>query len=311
MVAKIYDKVLLVVAILLVAASVVLVVMQRQKFDPMLKIPPVAPGHEAYVPVTVPVADVPTEKWVDPPPQSQGVDWVYEVFTSPKIFYLPGPPAEFVAHPPTPKTKPQQPPFGVEFVQVKSDPFRLQLVGFVGQDGVFAIVGGNDPAMIGETFLARSGKELGKLNLLIRSFEVKPMPMLNLPEGSTPLTELAGVAVVVDTQTKEETTLTTQQPLLNGNPFALLKSLEGVQLDPMKAGATFSLPNGRKYKIEAVTEKPVAMITVTKTDDPDPVFAGPVKMDLTLPPPAKTKGKRPTAPVVVPAPPVSRHAPTP
>ncbi len=314
MVAKIYDKVLLVVAILLVVASVVLVGMLKQRFDPLLLSAPATPAQKgAYARVSVPVAEVKTEEWKDPSAQSDGPDWVYEVFTSPKIYYLPGPPPKFIAHAPTLVPIPPQPPFGLVFWQVKPDPFRLQLVGFVGQDGVFSNSQIGDP-MDGQTFLARSGKELPELHLLIKSFEVKLLPMLDLPEGSTPIYEYAGVAVVEDTMTKEDTTLTTQSRLLNGRSYAMIKTVDGVALDPMKAGATIALPNGRKYKIDEVSDTP-PVIKVTKTDDPDPVFKGPVTIELTPAPPPKAKGKRgsgaaspeKSVPVTAPA---AGHAPT-
>jgi hypothetical protein len=85
----------------------------------------------------------------------------------------------------------------------------------------------------------------------------------------------------------------------------------------MKVGATFTLPNGRKYVIEEIVDGPMPSITVSKLADPDAAFDPNNKANahvkLIPVPPRSVKGHRggaaaaPDNPVVTP--PGSRHAP--
>ena len=81
---KIYDKLLLVIAVLVLAGGVFLY-MQNSGAAPSLKVPVKGqPADNPYLPETV-SSPTPSEvNWPEAPEQSTG--WRYDVFTPPKIF---------------------------------------------------------------------------------------------------------------------------------------------------------------------------------------------------------------------------------
>jgi len=255
MAANFNDKIYLAVSLLGLGGGA-WVSMQK---DPTMK-PTGAPPLVKHIPVAKDAPQVPTEEWQEPSAQKDGPKWIYEVFTSPRIYYADG---QFIVDPPVPKVIPPPPPFGVEFVQVKPDPFRLQLTGYVGQDGIFLDVKNDD------TIYGHAGLALPDLDLVVENFQVKDAPLEDMEPGDTPVMVPTGIAVVRDTKTGEKTTLTSQKRLMSGLPFALLKTSDGTLLAPMKAGDKFTVDGAGagSFTIESVTENP-PVITVTKAAQP-------------------------------------------
>src|SRR5882724_9623739 len=72
--------------------------------------------------------------WNDPPPQTRGGKWVYEMFTPPEIYFDPRS-REFSITPPLKPVPEQIAETNDDPPETPPAPFRLQLVGFVGGDG--------------------------------------------------------------------------------------------------------------------------------------------------------------------------------
>ena len=91
-----------------------------------------------YAATVAEAAIISTDTWTPPPPQSRGRDWVYDTFTPPEIFYN-ARSKHFTVKPPAAVAEEAavEEAFGVELVSVRPEPFRLQLIGYVGGEGTW------------------------------------------------------------------------------------------------------------------------------------------------------------------------------
>jgi hypothetical protein len=166
------------------------------------------------------------EPWSPPPAQRRSTQWVYDVFTPPEIFYD----ARLKAFSVTPPTtaiareegatmgdKLQAPP-SIQLVGVKRALFRLQLIGFVGTEHGY--LGLFENTIASETFLARSGRTVSTLNLVIEEIDVRPRPVA-LPKSMT-TQRLVGTASVRDQISGEAVTLTSTERCYTAEPRATL-----------------------------------------------------------------------------------------
>jgi hypothetical protein len=161
--------------------------------------PPIAAAR--YVPAAPTPREAEPPGWNRPPSQQRGDEWVYEMFTPPEIFYDPRS-REFSVKPPatlTPETETTPVP-----VIAPPEPFRLQLVGFVGGEGSY--LGTFENLTTTEYILARGGRALPDLGVTIRDFQVKRVR--REPEDSMATSELMATAIVRDERTGEDVVLT-------------------------------------------------------------------------------------------------------
>jgi hypothetical protein len=171
-------------------------------------------------------------QWAVAPKQAAGENWVYDVFTPPKIYYnletkrftvtVPRYTPKVIEITPVEDNRPKD-RFGLELVKVFQPLFRLQLVGYVGEGpkakGNFLKVQTDD------VVFGTSGKKIPDLNLEIVSFSAERRKVA--VEGGTPIIETVALAVVRDTVTGAETKLD-----------ANVRTPEG------PAEVTFKLPDG-------------------------------------------------------------------
>ena len=221
----------------------------------------------AYTPVAVDAPVVKAETWDAPAPLARGRDWVYDVFTPPEIFYS-ARTRQFAVKPPagTAEDAPEI-PFGLELVAVKRDPFRLQLIGFVGEDadarGVF------ENRVSGEVFLAAAGRRVPDLALDIKAFSVRPEPVA-IPDSMT-VNQRVATAVIHDANSRQDVTLTQRERHFSGSVFALVAPPGETAPREVRAGDAFTLGDAT-YRIGKISLDPAA-IEITKTapslDAPD------------------------------------------
>lgn len=144
-------------------------------------------------------------RWSAPEPSPRDAAWTYEVFTPPEIYYD-GATQKFTVIPQQTEEADgvaAKSGFGLELVEVRRVPFRLQLVGYVGEEGRY--LGTFENLESGETFLARAGCQLPELGLVITDFFVR-RESVAIPQ-SAPVEELMAVAAVHDLRTKGEVML--------------------------------------------------------------------------------------------------------
>lgn len=197
---------------------------------------------------------VKTETWAPPLAQSRGRDWLYDTFTPPEIFYQ-ARSRQFTVKPPWSmgEGEPEE-AFGLELVAVRPEPFRLQLIGYVGEEGNWR--GTFENVATGEVFLAAAGRHVPKLGLSIRSLEVRAQPIA-LPESMTTRQRIA-TAVVRDEKTGRDITLTHRERQFTGTVSAFVAAPGQSATREVRAGDTFKLGDAT-YRIEKIQLAPPAL----------------------------------------------------
>ncbi len=184
-----------------------------------------------------------TRQWAVAPKQAAGENWVYDVFTPPKIYYnletkrftvtVPRYTPKVIEVTPVEDTTPKD-RFGLELVKVFQPLFRLQLVGYIGEGpkarGNFLKVQ-TDEVVFGTT-----GKKIPDLNLEIVSFSAERRKVA--VEGGTSIVETVAFAVVRDTVTGVETKLDATVRTPEGDPEVTFKLPDG-SLRVAKTGDVF------------------------------------------------------------------------
>ena len=107
------------------------------------------------------------QKWLPPVAQARGPGWIYEAFTPPEVTYD-ARKRELTAIPSCREMEPHRPEF--ELVAVRREPFRLQLLGYVGGEGSYRGVFEN--LRTGGVTLAIPGQVVPELGLVIADFHV-------------------------------------------------------------------------------------------------------------------------------------------
>jgi len=128
---KIYDKLLLAVAVLALLASVGFYVLKSGEL-PTAALQLSQPSDNPYQIIPVPVSSSVTATWPDAEETSQQpVDELYDVFTPPKIWVNAD--GSFGFKSPIDKTLPK-PPFGIYLAKIERDPYRIQIEGYIEED---------------------------------------------------------------------------------------------------------------------------------------------------------------------------------
>lgn len=201
------DKIFVVAGVLAFLGSAALAFFRFEKLEeisgrnpaPLIKPVP-------YDPQTGRVPTIEAVFWPDAGPQSRGREWVYDVFTPPVIYYN-RETKQFTVTPPTPTepiVTPEPGGFAVELVSVRQEPYRIQLVGYVGTDaGPLATL---EDIESGDLLVGRAGKVFEPEQFTLKSFDIRQVTTSS--SESMPVIETVGFAVIVDHRTGREETLT-------------------------------------------------------------------------------------------------------
>lgn len=209
------DKVALVACVLLFFGSALWAMWSFRKLEAIAALNPAvglaSARYEAHTAQTPTLAQV---SWPEPSAQSRGRDWVYDTFTPPVIYFNPDT-KEFTVTPPVatgPAIAIVETPFEIELVAVRQEPYRLQLVGYAGNETDY--IAHIEIVDTGAVILARPGAAYpeAKGSFTLRSFDVRRVTT-NSSE-SMPVVENLGFAVVLDGRTGREVTLTTRERLM-------------------------------------------------------------------------------------------------
>ncbi len=229
----------------------------------------------AYVPVAVEVPVTKNTAWESPAPLARGRDWLYDVFTPPEIFYSPRTRQFAVIATGAIGEEALEAPFGLELVGVRPEPFRLQLIGYVGGAGEGEGRGVFENRISGEVFLASAGFRVADLALSIKRVALRTETVA-IPESMNFKARVAA-AVVHDNRTNRDITLTQRERHFTGNSFALVAVPGESATREVRAGDTFNT-GAATYRIEKIVLDPVT-IDVTKTA---PDLATPTRRTLSL-----------------------------
>lgn len=205
-------------------------------------------------------AAAPGRAWRRPVAQSSGAGWVYEVFTPPVIYYHAGaqafavtPPDVLVRGPALAATGDAA--FGLELLEVKREPYRLQLAGYFGAPGDY--LGAFVSRLVPETLLGRAGRRFAQLELALLSLEIRKFNLA--PDEPVPVYEMAAVAVVHDEQAKADVTLDSRAPTYTETPLAVLRLGVGVEAREYHEGDILR-EAAATYRIERIQLEPPEVV---------------------------------------------------
>lgn len=197
--------------------------------------------------------------WRAPVPHSRGMEWRYDLFTPPPIFYDVALGRLNAGLPNRPKEKTIEPPFDLELVSVKREPFPLQLIGHSGENaeanGVFQNL------VTGEVFLARTGHRVADLALRIETFEVREQ-LIALADSMS-VTQRIGTARIYDESRSCWIELTDRERQFAGKIGALVKAKENAKPRQVYAGDVFEIDEVTYRVGEISVDPPSAEIVRT------------------------------------------------
>ena len=240
-------------------------------------------AETTYAPTVAEAAAVKTDVWTPPPAQSRGRYWVYDAFTPPEIFYN-ARSKHFTVKPPlaTSDDVPEE-AFGVELVSVRPEPFRLQLIGYVGGEGDWR--GTFENVATGEVFLARAGRRVPTLGLAIKSLDVRS-ETIALPDSMSTRQRVA-TAVVHDERAGADVTITHRERHFTGGLSAFVAAPGETTTREVRNGETFKLGEAT-YRVEKILLSPPS-VEITKESptlpQPDQRTLTPRESEESTPPP--------------------------
>ena len=253
---KIYDKLLLVAALLILAGGVFLY-LQKSGAVPSLNAPiNVQTADKPYLPETVSSQTPGEVNWPEASEQSTG--WRYDVFTPPKIFIDEnGQFSEEGWEPPAPP-----PPFGIYLAQIERKVYRIQIEGYMQEDPTDAskslLLMFNEEAH--KQVLARPGEEKTEAEFKLLSFDVE---RLYNEDGNI---QKIAKATILDQRSGEEVVLIAGERRYDSGFTAILRSDEDASfnIELTDAPAEFEGPMGRYTLLEINLEG--SSVKVNKAD---------------------------------------------
>lgn len=232
----------------------------QDMLNPPGPIPQVELASTPYEPIAPDAPAVKMETWAAPIGQSRGREWIYDAFTPPEIFYN-ARSRQFTVKPPAGLLEDEtQEVFGFELVSVRAEPFRLQLLGFVGDEGRWRGMFVNVAS--GETIVATSGHRIPKLNLTIKEFSVKPQPLG--PAGSMQTPQRVATAVIRDEKAGADVILTNRERVFTGTTFAYLAEPGQTTTREVRTGDIVKLGEAT-YKVETIEIAPPTVAIVKES----------------------------------------------
>ncbi|MSU50673.1 MAG: hypothetical protein EXS37_16565 [Opitutus sp.] len=253
------DKVLIAFALLaaLASAGAFGTLAMRQGSAPSGPPPRVELASTPYTATAPDAPPIKTETWGLPVAQTRGRDWIYDTFTPPEIFYN-ARSKQFTVKPPSSLMDEEQlESFGLELVAVRPEPFRLQLIGYAGEDnakGLFQNV------LSGQVYLAAAGRRFPELGLAIKSFEVAQQTIRSGESMATK--QRVATAVMRDEKSNRDVTLTHRDRVFTGTVFAFVAATGESAAREVRTGDTFKLGEAT-YRIDKILTSP-ASVEVTK-----------------------------------------------
>lgn len=239
---KIYDKLLLAIAVLLLAGGAFLYVQKSgaapEKGQPI----DTTPADNPYQPLDVRVTEIEVAEW--PEPKVNSSDWLYDIFTPPKIYIDEN--GKLVDEPWTPP--PPLPPYGVYLEQIVRKPYRIQLEGYIEEDLSDAskslLLLYSEEAQ--KQVRARPGDEKADLEFKLLSFDIE-----RVREG-TNIQKIA-TAVILDQRSGEEVTLRHGETLYDDAVTVVIRSAEDPTFEIIltEAPTRFEGPTGQ-YTLQEI-----------------------------------------------------------
>jgi hypothetical protein len=255
-----YEKLLVAAACSALAATAAWAWRGRVQLEPIRRQPEqVALAGPVHLAPALPVepARVP---WMRPVAQSEGAGWVYEVFTPPEIYFNAAA-RSFAVTPPRYAAEVTETVFGLELLDVRLAPYRLQLAGYFGAPGDYLAAFVSDE--VPQTLLARAGRRFEELGLTLKQFDVGKVRVE--ADGIGPVQDVAARAVLWDEQAQAEVILDSRQTKLTDTPLAVFQSPDGKGgPQSLHEGDTFT-DTDATYRIERIQLDPPEVVVARVT----------------------------------------------
>ena len=221
---------------------------------------PVPGANAIYAAAPLKNPETATDVWNAPPSTGGPNEWLFDVFTPPVIYYDIAN-HEFSVTPPdagTGEGRSAVAAFGLELIEVKRTPYRIQLVGYVGSEGDY--VATFEDVEAGETFVARPGGTMEEPGVMLRSLNVERIR--DNSSGGTVVRDTKATAVIRDLRQDRDVTLVQKVRLMNDIPTAVFRvSGEHSRNVEGRKGETITTSDG-VFEIGFVTiDPPTAEVT--------------------------------------------------
>ncbi|MGJ8648866.1 MAG: hypothetical protein ACSHX4_00780 [Opitutaceae bacterium] len=255
---KVYDKLVLALAVLALLAGVGLYVVKSGAVPPGKPTISTETTGDAYLVIPVPTSTDIQVTWPEATEQSTG--WVYDVFTPPKIYIDANGQLTDVPI----KAPVKGPPFGVYLAEFTTNkPYRIQIEGYVEEDR-------DDPTKVlillfdeelDQRIRTRIGREVAKSEFKVIDFNVE-----RIRDGAGNIQKVATVKIQ-DLRTDEEITLKHGERLMVEAIDITIASKEdpSVRVLLNKEGQAFETPLGQ-YTLEQINLEELT-VTVKKQGD--------------------------------------------
>lgn len=256
---KIYDKLLLALAVLALLAGVGFYVMKSGAL-PSAQPQVGQPADHPYQAIPVPQSSEVAATWPEATEQAPGE--LYDVFTPPEIYIDND--GTFIFKPPYDDTKPK-PPFGVYLAEIKRDAYRIQLEGYIEEDLSDAskslLLLSNEET--GTQVRARIGQEKAAAEFKLLDFTIERLR----DEDDNPYKIVK--ATLLDQRTGEEVVLTHGERLFNDSFTITVRSEQdaSVNIDLKEAPSEFETPAGKYVLQEINLEASTIKVEKLATDE--------------------------------------------
>ncbi|MBL4575188.1 MAG: hypothetical protein JKY51_03705 [Opitutaceae bacterium] len=225
-------------------------------------------GGNVYEPSEVRSPRILTQTWEKAPHQKRGEKWLYDVFTPPVIYYNPVT-LRFTVTPPDFRRPVvlTEDPFEVELLDVRARPYRMQLVGYLGEEGDYVATFEYVPT--GGTLVGRPGKRFSQAHVTLRSFEVEKKTSTI---GNMPIVESIAKAVLFDEDSGEEILLTNKERRMLSGAEAVFRIKGNSIIEYTYTEGGLILNGEQTYSINRLQVfPPRATLILTSPDLADPL----------------------------------------
>lgn len=240
---KIYDKLLLVIAILVLAGGIFLYTQAASDAKSPSTVNE-TPANNPYDPEPIPESEEVEANWPEAAEQSTG--WLYDVFTPPQIFIDAD--GRFSIVPITPPPPPV--PFGVYLAEIRRNLYRLQLEGYIEEDA-------SDPSKSLLLFVneeaqsqvrARPGDVKADHEFEVRGFTIE---RITTPDGGI---EKVATATIYDQRRDETIELVHGEQRFDSGITVVIRSQEdaSVNIELTEAPTEFETPSGN-YTLQEIS----------------------------------------------------------
>lgn len=240
---KFYDKLLLLLAFLALLGGVVFYMLKIDGAPVPGSSADIQAADNPYDPVPIPSPTEEQASWPEPGHQSSGPNWLYDVFTPPKIYIDRD--GNFSAEPPVGiQDKPE--PFGIYLAELNRKPYRIQMQGFSGdrnkpEEAVLFFF--DEERQV--RFFIREGQTNEESEVEVLDFMIERV--IDAEEGSATMT---AIVTILDKRSGEEIKLNDDERLMDPEIVVIFRSNEDPEVevellvDPENPVTTFATTTG-------------------------------------------------------------------